>query len=237
MKKSILVLSLSLGLFFYSYSQENDDGLVTSHLQVNTTQDHFVSYINGFKEGIAKVKAGELTSVDAISAYYNVDITKYPSLDERLANATSGKGKEPFSPAFIMNLKNVIKKADQYTSVYDLRNEFVQIAVFGGLSVKEAETLALLDMSTQELAKSVINAPGSTLNGHAVISKGKELPKWLRCGLGAIGSAIMGAIGGAGTGAQVGALFGLVGAAGGAIIGGVLGFIGGAAVGIAKYCQ
>ena len=262
MKKTIVGLLLLVGVFFKTYSQEYDDRLVTRHLQVDVNQDHFASYLNGFKEGLAKAKAGEFSSLEGVASQYNIEIRDYPSLKERLAGATGGTSAGVVSTAFVSELYNVIKKADQYKSLKDLRNEYIRIAVAGNLTVKDAETLALIDITTQELEKDVVsmdeayqshyahqlsNEKNDVLNSIGVycgpdpdmnvISAEKPIAKWLICGLGVVGSAIMGALSGAGTGATVGALFGAVGAASGAIVGGVLGFIGGAALGIARYCQ
>jgi hypothetical protein len=244
MKRGAFVLPLVL--IFGQLLAQTDDGYITRRLPINTTQERIVSYTNGFTTGLSKVRRGELLSADAVKAYYGIDLTTFPKWDQ-WANPPAGSG---ISAGFVQKLNAVFQKiGDAYLESSQIRQAFQQIAIAGGLSTKEAETLALIDLSLQALIRSsvsgefnlrsVIGDPVRYIySDHTVFTEQAEhdydlyprLPRWLRCGLGVIGSSIMGGLTGAAAGVQVGAQLG-------AAVGGVLGVISGAFVGAATFCD
>ena len=143
---------------------------------------------------------------------------------------------------------------NETNSVMDIRNAFASMAISSSLSIKESEALAMIDICTQELVRNyALPGLGGNSTGFIVspfsdngltdksdfsISSGdlhsenlpavKGLPRWVRCGLGTIGSAILGGF----QGFLAGIRFGQLGGA----IGGISGVIAGSFSGAAKYC-
>lgn len=257
MKKILSFLVLSS--FFFgnlTHAQITDDGIVTSHLSINVTQKKFVSFINDFKSGINKVKNGELTSDIAVANYYGVDVGSFPKIEQLLVNSQNDNSPSDYSNNFLEKLSGAINKSNNVTnSVVDIREAFANIAITSPLSVKESEALAIIDICTQELVKSYSGAGlggnstglvvspffANSLADHSEIStslgelhsknlqESDGIPRWLRCGLGTIGSAILGGF----QGFLAGIKFGQLGGA----IGGIGGVIAGAFTGASKFCD
>lgn len=256
MKKIVLFLVLSnIFLGNWSHAQITDDGIVTSHLAISVRQEKFVSFIKDFKTGIAKVKNGELTSAVAVSNFYGIDVNSFPRIEQLIADADNAYAAGDYSKRFLEQLSGAINQGNtEANSVVDIRNAFLDMAISSSLSVKESEALAMIDICTQELVRNY-NIPG--LGGNSIgilvspfssngltdqadfnISSGdlysenlqviKGIPRWLRCGLGTIGSAILGGF----QGFLAGIRFGQLGGA----IGGISGVIAGSFSGAAKYC-
>lgn len=135
-----------------------------------------------------------------------------------------------------------------------IRSELVNIASENDLGEKEAEAVALIDLSLQSVTLAYLNessdnsAFSRSMNSiESLTSSGSlvsvddrnnsfnsvelgRLPRWFRCGLGTIGSAILGGLGGAGSGFTIGGPFG-------GVVGGILGVIGGTVTGVAAFCD
>lgn len=256
MKKILLFIVLSnIFLGNWTHAQMSDDGIVTSHLAINVRQEKFVSFINDFKSGIGKVKNGELTSAGAVSNYYGVDVNIFPRVEQLLEDPDKTNSAKDYSNQFLEQLSMALNQSNNETnSVMDIRNAFASMAISSSLSIKESEALAMIDICTQELVRNyALPGLGGNSTGFIVspfsdngltdksdfsISSGdlhsenlpavKGLPRWVRCGLGTIGSAILGGF----QGFLAGIRFGQLGGA----IGGISGVIAGSFSGAAKYC-
>jgi outer membrane lipoprotein SlyB len=240
MKKILFIIVATIGFMGFGYCQ-TDDGYVTRYLNVNTSESKIVSYLNGFDEGFAKVKTGELKTQADVEKFYGIKISEYPTIENIATQNSLWAG---LSTDFLQKLNGVVSKAGtDYVTVGDIRNAFVKITRNTQLSKTEAEVLAIMDLSFQKLvqkypsdifssayinknyAMNTTYSYGTSLNS----VNAYKLPNWARCALGTIGSAVLGGVGGAAGGAQVGAHIG-------AVVGGVLGVIGGAFTGVASYC-
>lgn len=254
MKKIIFVIMLN-AVCFFSFCQGYDDGLVSSHLSVNTSETKYTSFVNEFRKGIDNVKNEIITSADGIATYYGVDVRDYTKFDQVVANANLGNTNEYFSTNYLNQVKSVLDKLDnQYDNIGQFRNDLVGIATSSSLSENESEFLALLDITTQEISTSLLNLSlsGQTafvLNNNNEkdntdinflesykdsslifsVTTIKKIPHWVRCALGVFGSAILGGLQGGGSGFTMG---GLVGAA----VGGIAGVMGGTFIGAATFC-
>ncbi len=226
------VLLSSMGI-----CQGYDDGFVTNGLPVNVNSDKFHSYVKGFNSGIDQVSAGVIRSNDDIIQTYGIDILQYPKLNDVVAISNWGAYEGKFSPAFLRGLQSVFSKVGkEYTNVYMIRNAFRELTSITILNEKEAEALAAIDISTQEMSRRFLTSLSGTTASISfpweAFNKKQELatlPGWARCALGVIGEAILGGF----SGAKIGAMIG--GATGGAV-GGIIGVVGGVFSGAAKYC-
>ena len=237
-------------------AQTFDDGTVTQYLRVNTADSKFSLFAENFRKGIETVKKGEWTSMDQIATATGVDLRKYP----KFSQLSYEVGENTLSDGFIKKLQDAVSNTDiAYNTIGDFRNALVAIATKTGLTVKDAEMLALVDIATQEMAVSLISdgpvaALGSvqpaddaafSLFEMANISGGNDevmvndlkLPHWVRCALGTIGSAIAGGLAGAGTGMTFGSAVPGIGTALGGVVGGIGGVISGTFIGIATFCD
>ena len=262
MKKIFFLLLVTTTLWGNSIGQNYDDGFISSHLSVNTGDARFTSFVNEFRSGISRVRNRELTSADGIAVYYGIDIRNYPRLDQVVTGARWTSYNGDYSASFLTDVKEAVDKLSyQYDNIGQFRSELLGIALSRVPSAKESEVLALMDIAIQEVTKeflsqdaaylnSVLQNSGQTINtdidfnltdrvnlSSALCISDYNLPRWIKCGLGVIGSAILGGITGAGYGAKVGVIFGPGGAALGAVIGGIGGVIGGAFTGAASFCD
>lgn len=253
--KNLLVIFLTTVLgSAYSYGQYAvDDGLVTQHLSVNLDKEELASYLEGFASGLNKAKNGEFQSVEDVIAYYDVDLQTFPSLEKLIELIGNSEEGIKLSEEFVKRMLDIFNKTSgEYTDIAEVRNDFVKVATEMSLSGEEAESLALIDISLQTTIEAfgigetagISDSnwePGYSTSGltmkwdrspssiGALSYDYYKLPKWLRCGLGTLGSAILGGF----TGVTVGIKFGHVGAA----VGGVLGVMAGTFVGVARYCD
>ncbi|HUR65665.1 MAG TPA: hypothetical protein VMZ03_04885, partial [Chitinophagaceae bacterium] len=219
MKKTFL-LAVTIATFaINSFGQSYDDGFISSHLSVNTGEAKFSSFVNEFRSGLSRVRNRELTSADGIASFYELDIRNYPKLDQVVNSAAWTSYNGDFSATFLTKLKTAIDKLSyQYDNMGQFRDELLGIAVAGAPSSKEAEVLALIDISVQEVTKEFLSLDGSASgsmisnssnvihptfdlnpiesnNGIPALSiYDYKLPRWIKCGLGVIGSAIMGGL-------------------------------------------
>ncbi len=257
MKRLILGFITSIAVFSNVFAQVLDDGLVTRHLTVDTQSEKVVSYFTGFNSGISKYKNGDFVSAESVVSYYGLNILQGPKLDDFLYQSTQVGYKGDFSTSFLTKLKNAISKiGSEYTLVDQLRSEFINIATSTLLSVKESEALALIDISLQTALNRLeetqtpdrsIFRPGFGMGGESICFyedvKGDyncfyavneidfgRLPRWFKCGVGTIGSAILGGLTGAGTGFTIGGLLG-------GVIGGLVGVVSGTMTGVAAFCD
>jgi hypothetical protein len=259
MKKIILSCFIIAGFVGKVIAQGYDDGYVSTPVSVNTAEPRFVSYVENFRSGLNKVKERLLTSADGIASYYGIDIRNYPKLADVVGGANwTGYG-TTFSPIFLTRLKESIDRLSyEYENLGQFRNNLLEIAVTNPPTKEEAEVLALVDISVQEITKEfaaqdvsfesgIASVSGAVINGLTDILNVNpsqpfpinefRLGKWVKCALGVIGSAILGGLTGARGGGSVGAIFGPGGAAVGAAVGGIAGVIGGAFTGAASFCE
>jgi hypothetical protein len=237
MRKLILMMCAAFLLTNDGNSQSYDDGFVTNGLPVNVNSDKFQSYVKGFNSGIDQVSAGLIRSNDDIIQTYGIDILQYPKLNDVVAGSNWGAYEGRFSPAFLRGLQAVFSKIGrEYTNVYMIRSAFRELPSLTALNDKEAEALAAIDISTQEISRrfltSLTGTTGSISFPWEAFHKKQPmtaLPGWARCALGVIGEAILGGFSGIKLGGMIG------GAVGGAV-GGVIGVVGGAFAGAARYC-
>ena len=237
MRKLILMMCAALLLINVGRSQAYDDGFVTNGLPVNVNSEKFQSFVKGFNTGIDQVSAGLIRSNDDIIQTYGIDILQYPKLNDVVGASSWGAYDGRFSPAFLRGLQSVFSKVGkEYTNIYMIRNAFRELPSLIAFSDKEAEALAAIDISTQEISRRFLN---SLTGNTASVSFPWEafhkqpplvsLPGWARCALGVIGDAIMGGF----TGLKIG---GAIGGAVGGAVGGVIGVVGGVFSGAARFC-
>src|SRR5262245_24747533 len=151
MKKLVLLFFTVSALSGHSIGQSYDDGLISSHLSVNTDDARFTAFVNGFRAGMSRVRSGELTSPEGIAAAYWVYICSYTRISQVVNSANWTAYNGAYSPSFLVNVKGTIdKSSDQFETIGDLRTDLLGIAVSGQLSEKEATTLALMDIAVQE---------------------------------------------------------------------------------------
>jgi hypothetical protein len=257
--KKIILSGLIIGALINNnvVAQSYDDGYVSTPVAVNTGEARFVSFVENFRSGLSKVKERTLTSADGIASYYGIDVRNYPKLADVVGGANwSGYGTD-FSPVFLTKLKESIDRLSyQYENLGQFRNDLLEIAVTNPPTKLEAEALALVDISVQEITKEfaandvsmssgISNVAGEVINGITdALYPNQQFPineykigKWIKCALGVIGSAILGGLTGARSGGSVGAIFGPGGAAVGAVIGGIGGVAAGAFTGAASFCE
>lgn len=261
MRKIVFLIFTTLTLVNIGSGQGYDDGLISSKLSINTGEEKYFSFINEFRSGINKVRSGELRSVEAVALYYGIDINLFPKIDQLIVAINAGQNKSGFSDQFLLKLKSVIDKTgNEFSDIIQFRQALLSITSGQALTVIESEALALIDLGVQEMEKNLIpadnthsglrdfsfgaNSLGSFLNSdlsfesiNYLLTDSRKLPRWFICGVGTLGSAILGGLSGAGSGAQVGAVFGVGGAAVGAIVGGIAGVVGGTLTGASIFCQ
>ena len=237
MRKLILLICVALVCFQAGYAQSYDDGFVTSGLPVNVGSEKFQSFVKGFNAGIDQVSAGVIRSNEDIIQTYGINILQYPKLNDVVAGSDWTAYEGRFSPSFLRGLQSILSKVGrEYTSIYMIRGAFRDLRMLTSFNDKEAEALAALDISAQEISRrflsSVTGTTGSINFPWDPFHKNGQLtalPGWARCALGVIGEAIFGGFTGVKTGAMIG------GALGGAV-GGVIGVVGGAFSGASKFC-
>jgi len=237
MRKLILLMCSAFLLTNMAISQAYDDGFVTNGLPVNVNSDKFQSYVKGFNAGIDQVSGGLIRSNDDIIQTYGIDILQYPKLNDVVAASNWGAYEGRFSPAFLRGLQSVFSKiGKEYTSIYMIRSAFRELPLLTSLNDKEAEALAAIDISTQEISRRFLTSLSGNTGSMSFPWKQYNskyplagLPGWARCALGVIGEAVLGGFAGVKFGSVIG------GAVGGAV-GGVIGVVGGAFAGAARYC-
>lgn len=240
MKKVLGLFILVMSLTVQSFSQ-SDDGFVTSHLNIAVNDTAINSIVNGFDGGFTRVESGELKTVEEVNSAYRLNIMVTSSINPGISSSVN------FSPAFINTLNSEIQKVgNEFTSVNQLRNSFVDMANSGILTADDSKALALIDILFQKMIQkyptagfsyngsvnsNMVSGPSASFENNFLYNANDNirLPAWARCALGTIGSAIMGGLGGMAAGAQVGAHVG-------AAIGGVVGVIGGVFTGVATFC-
>jgi hypothetical protein len=238
MKKILLMLCLTLIIVARLNAQQYDDGFVTRNLPVNVSSEKFQTFVKGFKAGIDNVAGGMIRSNDDIIQTYGIDPLRYPRLNDVVANSDPGAYNYRYSENFLRAVQNVFAKTgNEYDNVYSIRNALKNVTSVGSLNTNEAEALAAIDISVQEVAKRFITSftgasiaiPGQPFQFAGFVDQNRKLPGWARCVLGVIGEAIMGGFSGVKLGTMVG------GALGG-VVGGIIGVGGGMFSGAARYC-
>ena len=154
---------------------------------------------------------------------------------------------------FLRRLQTFSKNTDSYENVLGMRTALKNMASISPLSLKEAEAVAAIDISIQEVARRII----PSVNGSSYRNGGfnpianaalfytdlKEeqrfapmasynyvkLPTWVRCVLGILSDALLGGFGGARIGAAIGGPVG-------AVVAGIMGVIGGVFRGVTDFC-
>lgn len=238
MKKIFLKLCLIVCAASRLNAQIYDDGFVTRTLPVNVSSEKFQSFVKGLNTGIDNVAGGLIRSNDDIIQTYGIDPLRYPRLSDVLASSDLAAYNNRYSETFLRTVQNVISKTgNEYDNVYSIRNALRNIASLSSLNANEAEALAAIDISVQEVAKRFLTSLTATSSLSAglpfqfagVRESERKLPGWARCVLGVIGEAIMGGFSGVKLGTMVG------GALGG-VVGGIIGVGGGMFSGAARYC-
>lgn len=253
MKKIILPFCLVLSLAGKISAQGYDDGFVTNGLPVKTTDPKFATFSLGLKEGIEKVATGQIISNDDVVQVYGVNLHDFPKLDNVLATGNTGAYNNQYSLTFLSRLQTFSRNTNNYENILQLRTALKNMASVTELTTKEAEAVAAIDISVQEVARRFlpsVNGASYHTGDFSPIADAAlfysnswkdqsgaqlepfnyvKLPNWVRCALGIIGEAIMGGFSGARIGAMVGGPIG-------AVVMGIIGVVGGTFKGFADYC-
>ena len=255
MRKILSQVCLLLFIAGQAYSQNFDDGYVTNGLPVNTSSEKFITYMKNFQEGVDKVMKGEITSNDQIVREYGINIMDFPRLSSVVATANWSAYNNQFSQTFLRDLNAIfVRSGSENETVLSIRTALKDMRYIRGFSSKEAEALAAIDITVQEVARKFLTSMTGTAARIGQIIPGfsaamvfsniylvrqnisqvsfcnyLKLPGWARCVLGVIGDAIMGGF----TGMKFGAVVG--GPVGAAILG-IIGVVGGTFSGAARYC-
>lgn len=255
MKKLLLLLALAFIQTFSTKAQITNDGFVTNYLSVDLSKSSIVSYMSGLESGITDFKNGIFSSANDVYSKTGINLTQLPQIDNIYQQFLTDGSIDGISSTFVGLLRNQIAKIGvDYNTVGELRNGFLSIVNTLTLNSKEAEALALADLSVQAVVSQLLEEssdqisfnsfstiPNTTFSSINIISNDEvksnindfdfgRLPRWFRCGVGTIGSAILGGLTGIGGGFVVGGPLGLV-------VGGVVGVISGAMVGAASFCD
>ena len=252
MKKIILPVCLVLSFTVKICAQVYDDGFVTNGLPVKTNDPKFASFSTALKDGIEKVSSGQITSNEQVVEVYGINLRDFPRLDDVVASGNTGAYDNQYSMNFLSRMQTFSRNTGNYENILELRTALKNMASLVQLSAKEAEAVAGIDISIQEVARRFLPSVNgaSYLNGNfnpasaALFYPGSgndllavqlepfnyvKLPGWIRCVINVIGDAVIGAF----AGAKIGML---VGGPIGAFVGGIVGAIGGTFKGASDGC-
>lgn len=255
MKKIFFLFGLLFLQVLSPRAQITNDGFITNQLSVDLTKSSIVSYISGVHSGITNYKNGGFTSVNDVYVQTGINLEQVPGIGILYEQSINEGNIDGISSTFLHLLKNAINKVgNECTTVGEIRNEFLGIVNGLPLNDKESEAMALIDMTVQTVVNELLeDSIDQTSFGKNITESEntlkfdseevteernffssdfqlRRLPRWFRCGLGTIGSAIIGGLTGIGGGFVVGGPLG-------AVVGGVVGVISGAVTGIAAFCD
>lgn len=255
MKKIALLAIALIILLQSSFGQFVDDGYVTNILTDKYNHDSATSFVMAFNKKFQDVRKASPPTKAALAYQIGFSPDNLVSLESLQQLSLTDKNCK-LSPGFLSGMINLRNRTTvDFVTIGQVRDEIKRMALQPGLNNSEGTTLALMDLSIQQLVNSLSSDFASRgeyeMDNSSVNSAGPDsnyennnihdlyalkLPRWIRCGLFVIGSGIVGAGGGIVTGAQVGTFVGgppgaVIGAVVGGIIGGVTGLIGGAIAG------